>query len=60
MLNTAYSISQATKEVLYEVPYIDSFAIAYLGNARLELIRLFAIGLHDFGAGTEHGLCLWN
>lgn len=33
---------------------------SYLGDPRLELVRLFAIRLHYFGAGTEHGLCLCN
>lgn len=32
----------------------------YLGDSRLKLVWLFAIRLHYFGAGTEHGLRLCN
>jgi len=31
---------------------------SYLGDPRLELVRLFAIRLHYLGAGTEHGRCV--
>jgi hypothetical protein len=31
---------------------------AHLGDARLELVWLLAIGLHDLGARAEHGLVL--
>lgn len=36
----------------------DPGAAAHLGDARLELVRLLAIGLHDLRAGAEHGLDL--
>lgn len=37
---------------------LEQAGFSYLGDPRLELIGLLAIGLHDLGAGTEHGLSL--